>query len=479
MKKGRGTSGRDSRPSRRQRSSEPDAVEFDGFTSGRILAWYAVQQYDETGQFLTDILSDADSYHALSSQERGLAVDVASGVIRRRRTLDTIIESQISRPRSNVEPELWRLLQLGAYQVLFSRAPDHAAVDTTVELARQVDRSRWCGFANGILRNVARQLTDAVTSQPAADALPIENGEYRKLSGEIFPNPATALMDYVGTAFSLPRAIARRWTERLSHFDLMKAGFHSMAVPQTVLRINRLAATVGHVQTALMEHGIDVTPGHNHWALKIAHASRIMSLPGYDQGWWSVQDESAMLASELLAPQPGERILDLCSAPGGKTTHLAEISGDRATIVACDVSEFRLQRVMESVERLKLSSVEPILIQRDGSGIPSGQYDAVLVDVPCSNTGVFSRRPEARWRFVESDLEELVQLQRRLLLTAFEQLRSGGRIVYSTCSIESEETTQLVNSVTERVPGLIVKEQALQLPGQPGDGTFRALLTKE
>jgi len=459
--------------------AEPEVVRFDGFSSGRMLAWYAIQQYDDTGRFLSEILSDADSYHALPPQERGLAVDVASGVVRRRRTLDTIIEAQISRPRSNVEPDLWRLLQLGAYQVLFSRAPDHAAVDTTVELAREMDRSRWCGFANGVLRNIARLVTEDLVQEPAADALPITDGDFRRLTAEVLPDPTASMIEYAGVAFSLPRAIARRWTDRLSRFDLMKACFHSMSVPQTILRVNRLAATVGQVQTALEERNIQVVPGFNPWSLKIAHASRLSALPGFNEGWWSVQDESAIQVAELLAPKPGERILDLCSAPGGKATHLAELSDDKATIVACDVSEARLERVYESVARLNLTSVTPTLIQRDGSDIPDGDYDAVLIDVPCSNTGVLSRRPEARWRFVESDMEELIQLQTRLLLTAFEKLRPGGRMVYSTCSIEPEETTQLIESVTRLVPGLEIVKQQLQLPDQPSDGAFRALLVKQ
>jgi len=479
VKSGHRRSGRGSWPAKQQRSTAAEAVSFESFESGRMLAWYTLQQYDDTGQFLSEILSDADPRHALSPQDRGLAVDVSAGVIRRRRTLDTIIESQLSRPRSNVEPDLWRLLQLGAYQVLFSRAPDHAAVDTTVELARKVGYSRWCGFANGVLRNIARLLTGETTDQPAADAMPYQAGEFRRLTKNIFPDPAVDMTEYVGTAFSLPRAIARRWSTRLSAFDLIKACFHSVSVPQTILRVNRLVATVDQVRSALQEHGVDVSPGHNDWSLKLSHASRLSGLPGFQEGWWTVQDESAIQVSELLWPKPGERILDLCAAPGGKSTHLAELSGDQATIIACDVSEQRLERVIESVERLNLKSVQPTLIQRDWSDIPAGPYDAVLVDVPCSNTGVLCRRPEARWRFLESDMEELLQLQARLLLTAFEQLRPGGRMVYSTCSIEPEETTQLVESITELVPGLKLLKQQLQLPGQPSDGAFRALLVRQ
>jgi 16S rRNA (cytosine967-C5)-methyltransferase len=202
-------------------------------------------------------------------------------------------------------------------------------------------------------------------------------------------------------------------------------------------------------------------------------------LPGYNEGWWSVQDESALKVGELLNPVAGERILDLCAAPGGKSTHLAELSRDQATVIACDVSESRLARVAESVERLQLANVFPTLIGRQGEDLPEGPYDAVLVDVPCSNTGVLSRRPEARWRFHEADLQELVQLQTRLLLTAWEQVRPGGRIVSSTCSIEPEVTTQLIDSVTALIPGLTIIKQQLQLPGEHGDGAFQALLQKQ
>ncbi|MCP4169986.1 MAG: hypothetical protein GY758_04335 [Fuerstiella sp.] len=451
---------------------------IDHLDSGRMLAWFALQNYDDTGRFLSEILSQADARHSLSSQERGLAVDVASGVVRRRRALDTLLESQISRPRSNVEPDLWRLLQLGTWQVVYSRTPEHAAVDTTVELAKQSGRERWCSFVNGVLRNVVRLLSTDNSDDFATDALPTESGTYRKLNQSILPDPANDLVEYVGRAFSLPRSLARRWCGRMSRFDLTNSCFHSLKVPQITLRVNRLAATVGLVQDALREHGVDVTPGSNDWSLNLAHASMVTALPGYAEGWWSVQDDTAMLSAELLAPQSGEKILDLCAAPGGKTTHLAELSGDMAQITACDVSQRRLHRVADSIERLKLTGATPVLVERDGSDIPAADYDAALVDVPCSNTGVLSRRPEARWRFREDEVQELVQMQTRLLLTAFDHVMPGGRIVYSTCSIEPEETSQLVENITERVPGLNLVSQQLQLPGQLSDGAFQALLKK-
>ena len=463
----------------RRRPAAPAPLVLDHFPNGRMLAWYAIQQFDQSGKFLADILNDVDGQHDLSPQERGQAVDLSAGVIRHRRTLDTLIEPLVTRPRGNVEAELWTLLQLGTYQLIFARTPDHAAVDSIVELARTAGQSRWCGFVNGILRSVSRLLTDETTDLPAANAVPMQAGQYRRLTEDVFPAPGEDQVEYVGRAWSLPRSIARRWTSRFSPFEVHRVCFHSNEPPTTVLRINRLKCTVGQVVTALEEYGLTTSPGTNDWSLRVCGGGGgLRQWPHYEDGWWSVQDESAMGAAELLAPQPGERILDLCAAPGGKSAHLAELSADKATIIACDVSEVRLRRVTQTVERLGLTSIEPTLIARDGSDLPTGPFDAVLVDVPCSNTGVLSRRPEARWRFREADLQELVQLQTRLLLNAFDLVRPGGRVIYSTCSVEPEETSDLIASVTSAVEGLMCVHQTLQLPGNPADGAYRALLTR-
>jgi 16S rRNA (cytosine967-C5)-methyltransferase len=199
-------------------------------------------------------------------------------------------------------------------------------------------------------------------------------------------------------------------------------------------------------------------------------------LPGFAEGLWSVQDESAMAAARLLAPKAGERILDVCAAPGGKTCHLAELSGDAAIITACDISETRLQRVRENVTRLSLQNVKLQLVSRDGHDLPSGPFDAVLVDVPCSNTGVLGRRPEARWRFHEAELQELIPLQTRLLLNACERLVGGGRVVYSTCSLEPEENRGVVDAVLKALPGLQLVTEQVHAAGRPADGAYQALL---
>ncbi len=447
-------------------------------TSGRLLAWRVLGEYDRTGRFLFDLFRDLDGQHCLSSRERGLAVDIAAGTVRHRRTIDVILKSQVRRPRSDVEPDLWRILQMGVVQIVFGRTPDHAAVDRTVELTRDIGRGQWAGFVNGVLRSVGRLLSDRMLQEPSRRAVALPDGTWRELNADLFSCPVTGPDRYFGEAFSFPRLLARRWQQRLSPDDLWKAGFHSLKIPQLVLRVNTLKAATSDVIRDLQEVGCDVVPGRYEEAVRVTGGGRPEQLPGYADGLWSVQDESAMTAVRLLDPQPGERILDLCAAPGGKTTYLAEWSGDEAVITACDVSAERLERLRASIDRLGLKSVDVRQIGRSGEGLPEEPFDAVLVDAPCSNTGVLARRPEARWRFREKDLSELTVLQTRLLMTAFDRVRPGGRIVYSVCSIEPEETTHQVAALTAAVPGMICETERLQLPGQPADGGYAAVLRR-
>jgi 16S rRNA (cytosine967-C5)-methyltransferase len=188
-----------------------------------------------------------------------------------------------------------------------------------------------------------------------------------------------------------------------------------------------------------------------------------------------VQDESAMQVASALALEPGSVILDLCAAPGGKTTHLAELMANRGRIVACDIDQRRLANVTELARRLGIDIIEPCLLGKDEPA-PAGPFDAVLVDVPCSNTGVLGRRPEARWRLKPDDLRHLPRLQASLLRQACDRVRPGGAVVYSTCSIEPEENGELVRSVLS--PGLELEAEQERRPGLPADGGYWARLRK-
>jgi len=495
-------------------SDEAALVVPEPYQNGRHLAYAVLQEYDRSERFVQDIFAEFDQRHHLSSQDRALAVDVASGVVRRSRTLDVILESRMTRPRHNVEPDLWRILRVGAYQLLFARTPDHAAVDSTVDLCRDLDRARWTGFVNGVLRNIGRLLSDEPCDGPSQRSLPTTNGRWRSLNEAVFADPVANPAQYFADAFSLPMFLASRWcalfiipasgrasalradtTEpanaeenanalggptpcRSPEDTLLKTCFQSNTPPLTTLRVNSMRTNPAVVLTALAEAGVKASPGHIEGSVHLDQSVRLETLPGYAEGLWSVQDEAAMSASQLLAPQPGEKILDMCAAPGGKTTHLAELSHDQAHITACDVATGRLQRILVNAARLQLTSITPQLIGKDGNSLPDGPFDAVLVDVPCSNTGVLNRRPEARWRSDESALQELVILQTRLLIQACERVRPGGRVVYSTCSLEPEENRGVVDTVLSAFKDFRLERDILHLPGQPADGAYQALLVR-
>jgi len=275
------------RPAAKAVESEPLHVDY--IESGRALAFVVLQQHDASGRFVTDLLAELDSEHTLSRQQRSQAIDVAAGTIRRRRTIDMLLQSQVKRPRGEVEPDLWRILQTGVQQLCFGRAPDHAAVDATVELTRSLDRDRWCGFVNGVLRNITRLLGDDNSMEPAKNNVPIADGVYRQLNSDVFSCPLTEPVEYFGEAFSMPRAIARRWNQRLTRGDLLAAGFHSLNPPKTGLRVNLLRATVSGVVEALTEAEVTTEPGIYDEALRLESAGRIDKLPGYEEGYWCIQ----------------------------------------------------------------------------------------------------------------------------------------------------------------------------------------------
>lgn len=446
------------------------------FENGRVLAWAALQEAARTDRFLQDVLAGLEHCHQLTPPERALAVDLAASVTRRSRTLDTLIASCLTRSRENTEPELWQVLRLGACQLFFARTPPHAAVNSSVELCRSLRRDRWTGFVNGILRNLERLKREQPATGPSSSSLPVKPGQWLALNSPILPDPTLHHTEWLGAAFSLPHSLAERWSQTLSEDEQIHAGFFFNEPPRTTLRINQLRTSRDDLQQLLAAAGCESEIGSLENSLHLLQAGAPERLPGYSEGLWSIQDEAAQHAAILLNPQPGEKILDLCAAPGGKTTHLAELSRDHAHIAACDVAPARLDRVRQNTQRLRLNSVQTHLVAKDGQGIPPVLFDAALVDVPCSNTGVLHRRPEARWRFNPAELSELAVMQTQLLLTAAKSLRPGGRLVYSTCSLEPEENASVIRAALAQLPQFSLVKQTLHKPGVPADGAFQALM---
>jgi 16S rRNA (cytosine967-C5)-methyltransferase len=445
--------------------------------TARTLALQVLLECQESTAFGPEILDKHLNWSNLSAPDRRLATQLVYGVLRRRGTLDALLKVAVTRRRDQVEPWLWEALHLGVYQLaLLSHIPPHAAIYETVELAEFVGLPRGKGFLNGVLRKVASLLTEEIGDQPAADAVPLEHGRYRRLTQAVFHDPKIHHVGYLAKGFSWPTWLAERWYKRFGWDECVRLGFWFAGPGPLYLRCNPLQTDRQTVLTALAEAGIKAEPGTHEQSIHLLEHAAIPALPGYWQGWFTVQDESAMSVASALNPSPGMRVLDLCAAPGGKTTHLAELMRNQGEILACDVDKERLVSVTEQCARLGITIVAPRLIAP--SGPPLGPFDAALVDVPCSNTGVLGKRPEARWRLQPGDIPHLIRLQSMLLLQAYERVRPGGVIVYSTCSIEPEENQGVVEAVRKSLPDLILEEEVQSTPGQPADGGYRARLKR-
>jgi 16S rRNA (cytosine967-C5)-methyltransferase len=446
--------------------------------TARTLALQILLDSRRHDAFVQELLDQHLRRSPLSPADRRLTTQLVYGVLRRRGTLDALLRPLVQRHPHQVEPWLWEALRLGAFQLaLLTHIPPHAAIHETVELAAAFERPRAKGFLNGVLRALGPLLTDDRAAAPAADALPLEQGQYRRLSRPALPEPAAHPVEYLATAFAFPTWLVRRWQDRYSWEECLRLGFWFAGPAPLWLRCNTLLCSRDELLARLRQAGIAAAAGGHPQSVRLADHVAVRELPGYDEGWFAVQDESAMRIGSALAPAPGSLVLDLCAAPGGKTTHLAELMGNEGQIVACDVEDHRLRTLTELCGRLGVTIVEPRRLHPERNDEPPpGPFDAVLVDVPCSNTGVLGRRPEARWRLRTQDFQHLVSLQTKLLLQACERVKPAGVVVYSTCSIEPEENQEVVRVVLRALPHLVLEAEEEQTPGEPADGGYWARL---
>jgi 16S rRNA (cytosine967-C5)-methyltransferase len=447
-------------------------------TGARGVALQVLLECRKKEAFVQEVLDKHLRQAELSPADRRLATNLVYGVLRRRGTLDALIRPLLTRRPDQVEPWLWDILRLGAFQVaLLTHIPAHAALFETVELAQRWGRPRAKGFVNGVLRTLLGLITDEELAEPAGNALPLQAGRYRRLTRAVLPDPADHRVEYLASAFAWPLWLAERWFARFGWGECLRLGFWFAGPAPVWLRVNVLRCSRQDLLAALHKAGIAAEPGSHAQSVRLTDMAAIRDLPGYEQGWFAVQDESAMRVAEALAPAAGNMVLDLCAAPGGKTTHLAEIMHNQGHITACDVDAPRLVSLAESCLRLGVDVVKPKLLSADnGEEPPPGPFDAVLVDVPCSNTGVLGKRPEARWRLKPADCRHLVPLQTKLLLQACERVKPGGAVVYSTCSIEPEENQNVVRAVLQGMRNMVLVAEEQQVPGKPADGGYWARL---
>ncbi len=427
--------------------------------------------------FVGELIDDALATVTLTPPDRRFVTQLVFGVVRRAGTLDTLLKPYIRIPLHAVEPRVWDVLRLGAFQLVFlTHVPPHAAVHETVELAGYIGAMKAKGFINGVLRRVSELVTNDFTAKPSSHAVPVEK-DYRRLTQPVLPNPATDAPGYFAAAFSFPQWLANKWLDRYGLEECTRLGFWFNAPPPLWIRVNKLRTNRENYRLALAAALIEAEPGEHPQSLRLTENHSIRDLPGYAEGDFAVQDHSSMLVASALGAQPGMRILDVCAAPGGKTSHLMELMDNRGHITACDIEAKRLETVTTLCQRLRLQGIETVTLREDEPP-PQGPFDAAIVDVPCSNTGVIGRRPEVRWRLKPNEFQYLIRLQTRLLIEAIERVKPGGAVVYSTCSIESDENEGVVNAVRRGMRGVVVEAEHRSAPGKPSDGGYWARLRR-
>ncbi|MEB3264278.1 MAG: 16S rRNA (cytosine(967)-C(5))-methyltransferase [Synechococcus sp.] len=440
----------------------------------RQVAWRVLQAV-AAGAYADVALERDLARHPLQGADRGLATELAYGSIRQRRLLDAWIDRLGKVPAQRQPPKLRWLLHLGLYQLLFCRRiPASAAVSTTVELAKRGQLARLAPVVNGQLRALLRSRgTDALEAQEPWQGL------------ELPADPAARW----GLRHSLPDWIGDLVLQWLPPAEAEAFGLACNAPPHLDIRLQPQRCRPAELQEQLTAAGLRCEPlGNNAGGEEggfslLGAPGDLRRLPGYAEGWWSVQDRHAQRVVPLLDPQPGERILDACAAPGGKSTQIAERQHDSGEIWAVDRSEGRLQRLSHSAARLGLGSIH--LLAADASQLlelrPDWResFDRILLDAPCSGLGTLARHPDARWRITPGAIEELVALQRQLLEALLPLLKQGGRLVYATCTVHPGENADQIEALRQRHPDLERLEQWQCWPAaEGGDGFFAAALRK-
>lgn len=422
---------------------------------------------------------------SLPQPERALARELALGVTRRKQTLLTVIRKFLAQPDRRLPSPIEEILMVGLYQILFTqRVPDFAAVSEAVNQAIRFAHKRQSGLVNGLLRGVTRSLSEPLAGPPplASDILPVGPDSYRRIDRPVFADPSSEPAEYLAEAFSLPLVLSQRWLDQLGGLakTLPPATQANVRAPM-ILRVNRLRATVDQVLISLAEDGAEACPHDNGVSVALGRGVQLSNLEVFRSGWVQVQDPTATAIVAAARPGPDMKVLDFCAAPGTKTTHLAELMDNRGEITAIDVSQDKLDKIESNCKRMGISIVTTVPSSLAG-GLTPDSFDLALVDAPCSNTGVLARRAEARWRFDPQKLEHLARDQRMLVQAAATFVRPGGRLIYSTCSIEPEECSQVAKIISRPGRGLRLVRQELILPGgasQPEawhDGGYYAIL---
>lgn len=407
----------------------------------------------EKGQETLDALMERAfrKRFTLERRDRGLTMELVYGVLRQRARLDWTIDQFSRTPREKIESLVQNVLRLGIYQMLYmDRIPPSAAINESVNLVK-VNQPEWIArFVNGVLRAVERGREEIK-----------------------WPDPKDDLPAWLAVEASHPLWLVERWTGRYGADEARDLCESNNKRPVLTIRANTLRLKRDQLLQFLRKEvpGIEPAFYSPEGLILKGFYGKVTGLTGYKTGWFQVQDESSQLVSHLVSPQPGELILDACAGLGGKTTHLAQMMRNLGRILALDIHGGRLERLKENAIRLGIQNIEVIKkdVTQSLADLGGKKFDRILVDAPCTGLGVIRRNPDIKWRRKPEDLSIMAERQGRLLDEAAPLLKSGGFLVYATCSLEPEENEKVIKNFLVRHPEFEIEYPGSALPQKAGE----------
>ncbi len=415
--------------------------------SARQIALEVIYQVNEEGAYANIALDQALLACQLNdSRDKGLVTELTYGSIKNRGHLDYILDQFAKVKTTKMDKMVRNILRLALYQMLYlERIPTSAAVNEAVNLAKKNANRGSEKFVNGILRNIDRNREKIV-----------------------YPQKKRQPVQYFSVMYSFPQWMVEQWYKNYGAAQT-EALCRYFNEPQPLwIRANTLKISPKELERRLLERGYQVTASHViEEGLCLSGEFNLHQLDLFQDGYFIVQDLSSMHVAHAAAPQKGQRVLDVCSAPGGKTTHLAQLMDNTGEIVACDIHAHRLQLIEENAARLGITNIITQLADGRHLGeVLTGTFDVVLVDAPCSGLGVLGRRADARWSKRRSDIKLLAQLQQEILQQAAALTKAGGTLVYSTCTMTAEENQQVIDSFLADHSEFILDTQLTQCWGE-------------
>lgn len=405
------------------------ATKADLYSGPRGTAIKILNRIERSDAYLDRLIDSELRANDMNELDKALMNEIVTGVIRWRSKVDWVLTGFFHGNFTKAETNIKNALRVALYQILFlDKVPQSAAVNESVEFIKRLRGQKVADLVNAVLRNILRNL---------------ENIRY--------PDVKENQIQHLAVVQSHPQWIVKRWVQRFG-FDEAKSLLEANNVrPDLTLRVNRLKIDFNFFLSKLEELQVQFSRSeYLDFFVRVRHMAGIGASEMFRQGFFVVQDESAGIAVRLLDPQPGDRVIDLCSAPGGKTTYIGELMKNVGEIIAVDRYETRLNLVKNACQRLGIINAH--FVTADSSEIILPPGDKVLVDAPCSGLGVFSKKPDSKWRREAEDLDTLCTIQRKILDNAASMVKPGGILVYSTCTTEPEENLGVIRPFLDHHP---------------------------